>query len=480
MKALLAIALLAAACGDDHPVSPDAPAGCGDCDAPPDGADTRDILVRLRAAFGATADVAEQTPQHAPAGYRYFVLQVQQPVDHANPTGDHFAQEVSLIHRDVAAPMVRVTTGYDDYFRDYADEATQLIAGNQISIEHRYFGSSRPAALDWSKVTIQQEAEDEHAIIATLKTIYTAPWIATGASKGGMTAAFLHRFHPEDLAGSISYVAPLSFAIPDARYVPQFETVGTQACRDQVKALATELLHHRRAAMLARAQAAATANGDTYTRIAIGPAVESAIQDLEWTFWQYYGLGACGSLPQPTDTDDNLYQFLDAISPINFSADASTAMYETYFYQAYTQLGSPGLAAVRGDSAPTQLAPYVMYAAADYAGTLPAGQADAAYDPAPMQDIDDWVQNHGEHLVFLYGQNDPWSAGAFRLGAGSTDSLEVTVANGTHGAQIVDLAPADRDAVLAKLAAWTGVTPIIPAHLHRRPEMAGPRRRYPM
>ncbi len=437
-------------------------AACSD-DAAPAGAD---ILAQLQALPGVTA--TEQPSVHAPFGYRYFVLQVTQPVDHANPSGATFQQEVSLIHRDPTAPMVLETTGYDDYYRDYADEPTQLLAANQISIEHRYFGTSIPASPDWTKLTIAQMAEDEHAIVTLLKPIYGAAWIATGASKGGMTAAFFHRFHPEDLAGSLSYVAPLSFAIPDPRYAPQFATIGTPACRDQVKALATELLHNRRAAIVARAQTQADAMGFSYTRIAIGPGVESAIRDLEWTYWQYHGLADCASLPAITATDDELFTFLDTYSQISFSDDASTETFEAYFYQAYVQLGSPGLASMRGDTPPSYLAADVMYGEADYAGTLPPGTPIPAYDPAPMQDIDQWVQTAGAHLIFVYGEFDPWSGGMFRLGQ-ATDALEAVVAGGTHGADLRHLAPADQAAALAKLEAWTGVTPVVPSKFRARP-----------
>jgi hypothetical protein len=47
---------------------------------------------------------------------------------------------------------------------------------------------------------------------------------------------------------------------------------------------------------------------------------------------------------------------------------------------------------------------------------------------------------------------------------------------GTHGSRISRLAPADRDAAFAKLAAWTGVSPEVPNGLRERPtELREPR-----
>jgi hypothetical protein len=101
-----------------------------------------------------------------------------------------------------------------------------------------------------------------------------------------------------------------------------------------------------------------------------------------------------------------------------------------------------------------------MYTDADYLGALPTAQP--AYDGgAAMTDIDQYVREAGDRLIFIYGQWDPWTGGAFDLGTAPDvrDSLLVTQAEGTHGSRISRLAPADRDAVLAKLEAWTGVTP---------------------
>ena len=56
---------------------------------------------------------------------------------------------------------------------------------NQISIEHRFFGESRPEPADWSKCMIEQMAADQHAIIAALRTVYDGACLTTGGSKGG-------------------------------------------------------------------------------------------------------------------------------------------------------------------------------------------------------------------------------------------------------------------------------------------------------
>ena len=64
----------------------------------------------------------------------------------------------------------------------------------------------------------------------------------------------------------------------------------------------------------------------------------------------------------------------------------------------------------------------------------------------------------GERLLFIYGEHDPWTAARYALG-GATDSLSLTMPAGNHGSVIAGLDPADQAAAVAKLEAWTGVTP---------------------
>ncbi len=429
MGRALAVLAVLAACGDNIHPGPETP---------------DEVLAKLRALPGVTADLAPtQTP-----GVTYILIHITQPVDHDQPDGPTFQQEVSLLHRDVALPMTVLTSGYWDYYLDQPVELTNLLGGNQVSIEHRYFGASRPNPADWSKLTIAQMAADEHAIITALRTIYTGRFLTTGGSKGGMTAMYHWRFFPEDIDGTVAYVAPISFGAPDARYATFLDSLGPQDCRLGVRAVATEMLAHRRAAMLAAAQAQ---TGHSYTRVKIGPAVESAIQSLEWSFWQYFGVDDCATMvPSPTASDSALFAFLDHVSPVTANDDDSVANFEAYYYQADSELGFP-------DGGAAYLDPYLMYTDADYTGMLPTSKP--TYDGGlAMRDIDDFVQHNGDHLLFVYGEWDPWTAGKFELGH-ATDSLRVIQPQGTHDSRITKLAASDRDAALAKVASWSGVIP---------------------
>lgn len=422
---------------------------CGDNLPGPEGPDNRELVDKLRDLDGVTV---EERPSDA-EGFTYYVLRFTQPVDHADPGGATFEQRVSLLHRSGPAPMVALTTGYWDYYRDMPYELTKLLGANQISIEHRYFGESRPEPADWSKLTIEQMAHDQHRIIEALRGVYPGAFLTTGGSKGGMTAVYHRRFYPDDVDGTVAYVAPISFGAPDPAYVPYLDTLGPPACREAVRALAVEMLTNRRAALLARAEAQATQQKLAYTRVSIGAALESSIASLEWAYWQYAGVQYCATVPEVADSDEDLFVFLDVVAPVTDSSDEQIALFDAYYHQAYAQLGFP-------DSGAAYLDPYLQYTDRDYDGALPAGLP--AYDGgAAMHDIDAYVREQGDRLLFIYGEWDPWTASPFELG-NATDSLLLVQAQGTHSARLARLAPADRDAAFARLEAWTGVAPVLP------------------
>ncbi|HSR98845.1 MAG TPA: S28 family serine protease [Kofleriaceae bacterium] len=419
--------------------------GCGDNFEAP-ALPPEQLFVKLRLLPGVTV---EEAPTNQP-GLHYYILHFTQPIDHQDPSLGSFQQQVALLHRDdrAKAPMIIYTSGYDESTGDDPVELTRLLDANQVSIEHRFFGTSRPEPADWTKLTIEQMAADEHAIIEALHTIYAGAFITTGGSKGGMTAVFHRRFYPDDVDGTVAYVAPISFGAPDTvRYSGVLDAIGPAPCREAVRAAATRMLSARREAMYLHAE---DQTQHRYTRIALGAAVESAIVNLEWTFWQYAGVDRCGDVPKADATDEQLFAFLDQFSPVSDHDDDKIAEFEPYYYQSYNQLGFP-------DAGATYLAPFLYYSEDEYAGELPTPE-EPEYDSDSMRDIDFFVENHSSRLLFIYGQWDPWTGGEFLIGK-SKDSAVLYQQKGTHMARIAFLDFGDQEIALTKLEAWTGVQP---------------------
>ncbi|MGW2591114.1 S28 family serine protease [Streptomyces sp. NPDC001515] len=388
------------------------------------------------------------------AGYRYFVLNYTQPVDHRNPAKGTFQQRVTLLHKDTSRPTVFYTSGYNVSTNPSRSEPTRIVDGNQVSLEYRFFTPSRPAPADWSKLDIWQAASDQHRVFTALKAIYTKNWLATGGSKGGMTATYFERFYPKDMDGVVAYVAPNDVVNKeDSAYDRFFATVGTKECRDRLQGVQREALVRREPLEEKYARYAAD-NGFTFTTVGtLDKAYEAVVMDYVWAYWQYSLLSDCDTIPADAKnaTDQEIWDSVDGISGFSAYTDQGLTQYTPYYYQAGTQLGSPdikqpwlGTLSRYGYQPPRNFVPR----------SIPM-----KFQPSAMRDVDTWVRNHAENMLYVYGENDPWGAERFRPGHRARDSYVFTVPGGNHGSNVAGL-PAEQNATAtAAILRWAGVAP---------------------
>ena len=224
--------------------------------------DTADIADRIKAIPG----VSSVTEAAAPAGYRFFKITFTQPVDHKDPSKGTFEQRLTLLHKDTSRPMVMYTGGYYVSQSPSRSEPTQIVDGNQLSMEYRFFEPSRPSNPDWEKeLTIWQAATDQHRIIEAFKSVYDQHWITTGGSKGGMTATYHRRFYPDDVNGTVPYVAPNDVKDDKDAYNAWLAGVGSdQGCRDTLIGLERRVLGRDREWFSQKVADVSAANGYTY------------------------------------------------------------------------------------------------------------------------------------------------------------------------------------------------------------------------
>ncbi|MER7758313.1 S28 family serine protease [Streptomyces sp. NPDC097619] len=420
-------------------------AGAATAAGPGDGPDIKDRILAIPG-----MSLIEETPY---PGYRFFVLNYRQPVDHRKPKGATFDQRLTLLHKDTTRPTVFFTSGYNVNTSPRRSEPTTIVDGNQVSMEYRFFTPSRPAPADWSKLDIWQAASDQHRIFTALKKIYAKKWIATGGSKGGMTATYYERFYPRDMDGVVAYVAPNDVINKeDSAYDRFFAKVGTKECRDRLNSVQREALV-RRDALEAKYAAAAAENGWTFTTIGtLDKAFEAVVLDYVWAFWQYSLLADCGAIPTAaTATDQEIWDSIDGISGFSAYTDQGLETYTPYYYQAGTQLGSP-------DIKLPHLKGLTRYGYQPPRNFVPAA-IPMKFQPNVMRDVDLWVRNNAERMLFVYGQNDPWGAEPFHLGYGSRDSYVLTAPGANHGARVSQLVESEKALATAKILKWAGVAP---------------------
>jgi hypothetical protein len=461
LSAAFGIVLVAASChssddadpqpgndgGPDSGPGDSEPGDVGACSgvvwAPPPGCAATTLEDRLRCIPGLTVTPQDLAPPLA--GYRRFDLVLDQPIDHDHPELGTLQQRAMLLHVSDTAPMVLATSGYGLGSRNGLTEVARLLNANQLAYEHRYFGPSRPAPTDWSKLDIRQAAVDAHRFAEALHWLYPGHWVNTGASKGGMTSVYQRRFHPCDVDATVAYVAPTSITTTDSAYVAFLEQVGGSeraGCRADLIAFQRRLLQ-RRAEIVPQVRG-------TFLQIDVDKAFELAVVELNFAFWQYTAPDdpeiGCSAIPPAGATPEQMLAFLEIhSSPDVLAGEDSLDFYHAYYHQAVAQLGAP---------APYEapLADLLRYRGADVPATfIPAGEV-SAFDAAAMPDINTWVANDGERMMFIYGELDPWSSREFVPSA--KDSHRFKVTGGNHGARIAQLAETDRNEALSLLARW--------------------------
>ena len=375
-------------------------------------------------------------------------IRLRQPVDHRNPDGPQFTQQIFLYYAGADRPVVVETEGYGA--RGGRNELSSILHANLIRIEHRYFEESTPDSVDWKYLTTWQAATDHHRIIELFKPVFSGRWSTTGISKGGQTVMFHRYYYPDDVEVSVPYVAPLNFGPEDPRMEPFLENVGTAECRDRIfrfQKLALEkfdLLYPMFLEMADR-------RGWTFTRVG-GPesAYEMTVLEYEFAFWQW-GSVPCDSIPLE-GTDEKIFRHLAAVGDPRYFADQGLAYFEPFFYQAMTEIGYYGYDFDKfGDlirHARNGEKPEFLFSA-------PSGP-EYVYDYEFGKKVSEFIKHDAENFIFLYGENDPWSASAADPG-NNKKCLKIVNKGGAHGTRISILPEEQKELVMTKLQEWMDV-----------------------
>jgi hypothetical protein len=170
-----------------------------------------------------------------------------------------------------------------------------------------------------------------------------------------------------------------------------------------------------------------------------------------FVFWQY--AGSCASVPGQSATVQQLYNWYDGVAGWLGVSDQQGAPYQPYNFQAGTQLGYP---LVHEKAQLGGLLHYPLSAEhpeEDMAPNIPREPLDQSL----MRAVRRWVKTHGNRLLFLYGQLDPFSAERFELGPGTSASAIYVIANGAHTTPYTALPAVQRTSFVHTLQRWAGV-----------------------
>lgn len=406
--------------------------------------ESKDIFAKLQAINGIT--VIELDPQDH--FERLFEIKIEQPIDHRQPNGGTFLQKLYLGHADEELPVAFETEGYARSSHR-TRELTQQLKINQLGVEHRYFGESVPQPLDWKYLTIWQAANDHHRIVEIFKEIYPAAWVSSGASKGGDAAVFHRRFFPEDVEATVAYVAPILFEEEDTRYLEYYRTVGDEACRQKMKNYQRKMLANIDSFPPLFEAYVKQVNQNYNTNITFSLSYKDIVyhairEDYAFEFWSSE-IEDCVSIPDEDATIEELFNhFVGVFDIFLFFSDYGVEFWTPWFYQAKTELGNYAHDVDHLQDLTMNIPPLASF-------STPTN-----FDPSVMADINSWVRTESTNMIFIYGEQDPWTVAAFELPI-SDNVLKIVNPGTKHGTRIGNLSGANRSLVLEKLNLWLGL-----------------------
>lgn len=373
-----------------------------------------------------------------------YEITVDQPLDHQNPGGERFRQRVFLAHSGYERPVLLATEGYAARGTS-GGELQQILQGNQVAVEHRFFGRSVPSPVRWEYLTVRQSAEDLHAVVTVLKTLYPGKWVSTGTSKGGQTALFYKCYYPEDVDATVAYVAPLNVAQEDPRIYQFLQTVGDAATRKRIKDFQIALFK-REDEVLPLVKAQADRNGWTFA-MGLSEAYEYGVLEYPYAFWQY-GTDP-NRIPAPDAPAETLAAHYNRVGTLRYYSDQGKRQFEPFLYQAFTEMGYYNYDI-------TDFKPYMKTLKDPSNLVLCPDGAKIVYNPATMAFVYHFLQYEAHRVVYIYGEMDAWSATQMQL-IGRTDAIKIVVQDTHHGARISGFSPEQKELFYSKLAGWLGL-----------------------
>lgn len=169
---------------------------------------------------------------------------------------------------------------------------------------------------------------------------------------------------------------------------------------------------------------------------------------LEYSFALWQWGTPVGSIPLPTATDAELIAHLLAISdPSYFTTDSTNA---SFFVQAARELGYYGY-----DTRPFKK--YLSIKSGKgylHRLMLPEELKDMPFDKTLSRKIKGFLQKNDPKMIFIYGENDPWTAAGVTWLKEKKNIHVFIQPGGSHLARISTLPEKEKEEVMKLLNEW--------------------------
>ncbi|MCW3072375.1 MAG: hypothetical protein JWO44_2265 [Bacteroidetes bacterium] len=362
----------------------------------------------------------------------YYEVLLDQPIDHTNPASKLFRQRIIIGINSIDSAVVMDTDGYAINYAlntNYRHELASLLNANLVLIEHRYFGHSVPDSMDYNFLTTKQAAEDVHLVKLLLSPVLKGKWISTGISKGGQAALAHRMYYPADAVLTIVYGTAVKKALNETRIDSMLNALSETACGKKLEIFQSNLLKNK-PALIHSLEMYADKNEMSFG-MDMETVLDYMILELPFSFWQT-GC-SCDDVHLVSKDPVVLFEGLVAIIPPSFYSAKTMKRLQPAFYMNYHELGYYEYNSRKFRSQLKQKAyPNSRFAPQDLKFSF-----DDSYLAALGKFL---TTKDAEQIVFIYGENDPWSA---MQQAGKAKKF--IIRKGSHKSRIADLDKEQKD-----------------------------------
>ena len=169
---------------------------------------------------------------------------------------------------------------------------------------------------------------------------------------------------------------------------------------------------------------------------------------MEYSFALWQWGTPISSIPATTASDDEIFSHLLAISePGYFTADSPNA---SFFVQAARELGYYGY----------DVQPFKQYLSIQSSEgylhrlMLPEELKDMPFDKTLSKKITKFLKKQDPKMIFIYGQNDPWTAAGVTWLKNKKNIHVFIQPNGSHLARINTLPEKEKKEVMELIKQW--------------------------
>ncbi|MCZ7613026.1 MAG: hypothetical protein M5T52_05710 [Ignavibacteriaceae bacterium] len=238
----------------------------------------------------------------------------------------------------------------------------------------------------------------------------------------------------------------MNLAPEDPRIYHFLDNVGTKECRDKMVAFQREVLK-REDELIPMFIEDTKMSGYNYSIGDYEFIFEYVVLEYGFAFWQWQ-YTKCSQIPDTTASNDDLFEHLKTGSSFSYFSDQEIESNLPFIYQAYTQMGYYGydisnfkdlLKEVKEPTSRIFLPDYMK----------------PVYDCCIMQEINTWIQKHGNNMIFIYGEIDSWSATAVEL-TGETNAIKMVKPGGNHRTRIKSFNEKDQEYIINTIEDWIG------------------------